>query len=160
MSTTTESRPQLPVGLIVRIGTVVVVLVAVVLLISGSRETRSVTEVIDEIHTLALRPPDGGLLGPWWITAQGYDAETSRLRGFKIECEPVHLAARSARVVVNHTTDTFHFEMWDVVVVQAPGNEDAEGALIDMDRYILGPIPYGIDIVPDKGTRALRPVIP
>ena len=159
MSPTTESPPKLPVGLIIRVGTVAVVLVAVVLLISGSRETRSVTEVIDEIHALALRPPDGGLLGPWWVSALSYDAEASRLRDFKIDCEPVHLAARSARVVVNHTTDTFHFEMWDVIVVRAP-EDGEEGDLLDMDRYILGPIPYGIDIVPDKGTRTLRPVTP
>lgn len=154
-----EPGPSVPIKLALRIGIPAIVVFGVVLLISGSHETRTVSEVIDEIHKIALAKPDGGLLGSWWVTAQSYDPQTSRLSEFKIECEPIHIAARSARVVVNQSTDSFHFEMWDVVVARSgEEGDDAEHNLLAVDRYVLGPIPYRTDIVADQGTRPPTPM--
>ena len=61
------------------------------------------------------------------------------------------------RVIVNHHSNTFQFEMWDVVFVRMsdPENPDAEHTLQQTDRYVLGPLPYPEDIVPDPGTTRL-----
>ncbi len=137
------------------------VLAIVVLLISGSREKRTVSEVLEEIHGIALDKPQGGIIGRWWVSAASLDPDTARLQAFKLECGSVHIAARSARVIVNHHTNSFQFEMWDVVMARVPGSgdeaEDAD-ALRAIDRFVLGPLPYTTDIVPDKSTDRLPPL--
>lgn len=152
MTTQTAEHPKVPIRLVVRVGVAVVVLVGVILLISGSHETQTVSQVIENVHKVALAKPGGGLIGPWWVSAQSYDAEAGRLRDFKMECDPVRIAARSTRVVVNPHADSFQLEMWDVVVARVPQQEglSTEHDLLELDRYLLGPIPYGVDIVPDK----------
>ncbi|MHC4413937.1 MAG: hypothetical protein ACYS0G_01500 [Planctomycetota bacterium] len=153
------SRPHVPARLIVRVAAAGLVAVAIVLLVSGSHETHSVSQVTREIHKIALAEPQGGLIGPWWVSAAEYDPLTDKLRSFKMECGPVHLAARTARVVVDPHKDSFKFQMWDVVLARVDESE-AEGNehdLIDLPHFVLGPIPYGIDIVSDEATTPLRP---
>jgi hypothetical protein len=155
-----QSSARVPVRLLARIGAAALVVAGLVFLISGSREKRTVSEVIDEIHEIALDKPQGGLIGRWWVSAAGLDPDTGRLQSFKLECGPIHIAARSARVIVNHHTDSFQFEMWDVVMARVPdGDEpDDQDTLRVLDRFALGPLPYTTDIVPDKGGNHLPPL--
>ncbi|MHC4306033.1 MAG: hypothetical protein ACYS15_19620 [Planctomycetota bacterium] len=144
---------RVPPKLFARVGVAAVVVAIVVFLISGSREKRTVSEVLEEIHEIALDEPQGGLIGRWWVSAAGLDPDTGRLQSFKLECGPIHIAARSARVIVNHHTNSFQFEMWDVVMAQVPepGEPEDQDSLRVLDRFVLGPLPYTTDIVPDKG---------
>ncbi len=147
-------------GLPVRLGAAALVGVVILLLLNGSHETQTVSHVIREIHKIALAKPQGGLIGPWWVSAEKIDALTGELKAFKIECTSVHAAARTATLRVDPETDSFQFEMLDVVLasVSRPGDETTEHHLVHVDRYVLGPIPYGVDIVPDSGSRRLRPL--
>jgi hypothetical protein len=147
-----QQTRRFPVRLAVRLGAVVVVIGFVAFLVSGTRAKRTVQEVIDEIHGIALDEPNGGLIGRWWVSAAGVDPVTGRLRSFKLECGPVHIAARSARVIVNPHTDSFEFEMWDVVMAKVPdpGDDENEDTLRVLDQFTVGPLPYRTDIVPDR----------
>lgn len=147
-----QSSARVPPRLVARIAAGAVIVTGVVFVIAGSREKRTVSEVIDEIHQIALDKPQGGLIGRWWVSAAGVDPDTGRLQAFKLECGPVHIAARSARVIVNHHTDSFQFEMWDVVMARVPDHGDPEDqdTLRVLDRFTLGPLPYSTDVVPDK----------
>lgn len=152
MSRRPDQPPQrFPSRLILRLGAVVLVIGFVVFLISGARQRRTVQEVIDEIHGIALDQPRGGLIGRWWVSASGVDPDTGRLESFKLECGPVHIAARSARVIVKPHTNSFEFEMWDVVMakVPEPGDDENDDTLRVLNRFTVGPLPYRTDIVPD-----------
>jgi hypothetical protein len=146
-----QPAARAPVRLIVRVSVAVVIVAGVVFLISSSRETRTVSEVIEEIHQIALDKPEGGLIGRWWVSAAGVDPDTGRLQSFKLECGPIHIAARSARVIVNHNTDSFQFELWDVVMAKVPdpGEPEDQDALRVLDRFVVGPLPYTKGIEPD-----------
>ncbi len=128
---------------------IVVVIIGVI--ITGSPDTRTVSQLIDEIRAIALAEPQGGLIGPWWVSASGTD-EHGRLTGFKVECGPIDIGAATARIIVNHHNDTFQFEMWDVVLARLsdPADPDAEHTLQQLGRYVLGPLPYPHDVVPDE----------
>ena len=144
--------PRFPVQLALRlvIGLVVVVIIGVIAF--GSPDNRTVSQVIDEIRGIALAEPQGGLIGPWWVSSAGLDEANGRLKNFKVECGPIDIAAVSARIIVNHHTNEFRFEMWDVVFARMPdsSDQDAEYTLQHLDRYVLGPLPYPKDIVPDE----------
>ena len=151
---------RVPARLLARLGVAAVVLAIVVLLISGSREKRTVSEVLDEIHGIALDKPQGGIIGRWWVSAAGLDPDTGRLQAFKLECGSIHIAARSARVIVNPHTNSFQFEMLDVVMARVPkdGEVEDQDTLRVLDRFVLGPLPYTTDIVPDKGGNPMPPL--
>ncbi|MHC4129265.1 MAG: hypothetical protein ACYTE6_09890 [Planctomycetota bacterium] len=147
-----QTAGRFPIRKALRLGAAALVVGMIVFLISSSREQRTVSEVIDEIHQIALDEPQGGLIGRWWVSAAGVDPDTGRLQAFKLECGPVHIAARSARVIVNHHTNSFQFEMWDVVMARVPDQDDPDDqdTLRVLDRFSLGPLPYSTDVVPDK----------
>ncbi len=149
--------PRFPVRLVLRIAVPMVVVVIVGVIVSGSPETRTVSQVIDEIKAIALTEPQGGLIGPWWVSATGTDESSGRLRGFTVECGPIDIGAVTARIIVNHHSNSFQFEMWDVVFARTfdPANPDAEHTLQHLDRYVLGPLPYPVDIVPDADPSSL-----
>jgi len=155
-----QSSARVPARLLARLAVAAVVLTIVVFLICGSREKRAVSEVLQEIHGIALDKPQGGLIGRWWVSAASLDPGTGRLQAFKLECGSVHIADRSARVIVNHHTDSFQFEMWDVVMARVPeaGESEDQDSLRVLDRFVLGPLPYTTDIVPDKGGNPLPPL--
>ncbi len=147
--------PQISPRLVGQVGAALVAVVVIVLLLSGSHRTKSISEVVGEIHEIALAQPQGGLIGPWWVSAAELDPLTGTLSFFKVEGGSLHIAARTARVVVDPQADTFQIEMWDVVVtgVGEPVAEGGAHELIDLPHYVLGPIPYGVDIVPDRGLK-------
>ncbi len=149
--------PRFPTRLVLRIGVPIVVVVIVGVIVSSSPDTRTVSQVIDEIHAIALAKPEGGLIGPWWVSATGIDESNGYLRGFTVECGPIDIGAVNARIIVNHHSNTFQFEMWDVVLARTfdPENPDAQHSLQHLDRYVLGPLPYPVDVVPDAGGTTL-----
>ena len=149
--------PRFPVQLVLRLVIVMVVVVIIGVIAIGSPDNRTVSQVIDEIRGIALAEPQGGLIGPWWVSSAGLDEANGRLKNFKVECGPIDIAAASARIIVNHHTNAFRFEMWDVVFARMPDSSDPDGeyTLQQLDRYVLGPLPYPKDIVPDKNTLTL-----
>ena len=82
---------------------------------------------------------------------------TGELLSFSVECGPLHIGAEAARVVVDPETNTFQFELRNVVVARAERGESKRPGgdfVLDVDSYTLGPIPYHIDIVADDGQSA------
>lgn len=145
--------PRFPARLVLRISIPVIAALIIAVVVSGSRETRTVSQVIDEIRAIALARPQGGPIGSsWWVSASGVDEADGRLQDFKVECGTIDIAAESAQIIVNHHDNTFRFEMWDVVFARMPDSSDpdAEYTLQHLDRYVLGPLPYPKDIVPDE----------
>jgi hypothetical protein len=116
---------------------------------------QSTDDVARTIRDIALRPgdrglPPGGTLGPWQISAAEYDDLAGHFVDFQLVCGSVCVAARSARLNVDPEADTFSFELEEVVyTVLAPPGDDGEprSTLRSLDRYTLGPAPYGVDIV-------------
>ncbi len=149
--------PRFPVRLALRLMVVVVAMVIIGVIVTGSPDNRTVSQVIDEIRSIALAEPEGGLIGPWWVSSTGADEANGHLKNFKVEFGSIDIAAASARVLVNHHNNTFQFEMWDVVFARMPDSSDpdAEHTLQQLDRYVLGPLPYPKDIVPDKDAATL-----
>lgn len=149
--------PRFPVRLALRLAVVVVAVVIISFIVIGSPDNRTVSQVIDEIRSIALAEPQGGLIGPWWVSSTGTDEASGHLKNFKVEFGSFDIAAGSARVIVNHHTNTFQFEMWDVVFARMPDSSDpnAEYTLQHQARYILGPLPYPKDIVPDEDATTL-----
>ncbi len=132
----------------------VLVLACVILLKSGAPPSHTVSQVIRDVHAIALKSPDGGLIGSWWISAADIDPLTGELLLFHVECGPLQFGAKAARVVVNHEANTFQFDMRGVVVARADRPEDdriGNDYMIQVDAYTLGPIPYQMDIVADDG---------
>ncbi len=149
--------PRFPARLVLRIAVPVIAVLIIAVVVSGSRETRTVSQVIDEIRAIALARPQGGPIGSsWWVSASGVDEADGRLQDFKVECGTIDIAAESAQIIVNHHNNTFRFEMWDVVFapVADAGDPNAEHTLQHLHRYVLGPLPYSREIVPDKGKTA------
>ena len=144
--------PRFPARLVLRIAVPVIAALIIVVVVSGSRETRTVSQVIDEIRAIALAKPQGGPIGSWWVSATSVDEADGRLQNFKVECGSIDIAAGSALIVVNHHKNTFQFEMWDVVLARTPDASDphAEHTLQQLTRYVLGPLPYSREIVGDK----------
>ncbi len=142
----------------IRLGAAILIAVILFLLLSGSDERHSVSHVIREVHKIVLAKPQGGSIGPWWVSAAGHDPMTGELEALKVDTGSVHIAAE----VVNPETDTFQFEMRNVVIARVTETDqaDAEHALLDLDRYSFGPMRWSVDIVPDKDTMRLRALPP
>ena len=133
------------------------IVLCLVMLRSSPPRSHTVSRVIRDVHRVALKQPDGGLLGSWWISAKDIDPLTGNLLRFNVEAGPLHFGAETARVVVDPDANTFQFVMTNVVVARAERGESKRPGgdfLLDMDAYTLGPIPYHIDIVADSGTSA------
>ena len=102
--------PLLGAGLIV---------LCIVMLRGGAPPSHTVSRVIRDVHQVALKQPDGGLLGSWWISAKDIDPLTGNLLRFNVEAGPLHFGADTARVVVDPDANTFEFVMTNVVVARA-----------------------------------------
>ncbi|MCZ6834145.1 MAG: hypothetical protein O7G85_00070 [Planctomycetota bacterium] len=118
----------------------------------------SEAEILRSIHATALRQsekpgvPNGGPLGPWWISASEADPISGEFRDFSITTETMIIAARMARVEIDPFEDTFVIDMEGVVMTRFKKGDDAEEyQLVDMDHFRLGPAPFGIDIRADAG---------
>ncbi len=135
------------------------IVLCLVILRAGSPRSHTVSRVIRDVHKVALKQPDGGLMGSWWISAKDIDPLTGNLLWFNVEAGPLHFGAETARVVVDPDANTFQFVMTNVVVARAERGESRRPGgdfLLDVDAYTLGPIPYHIDIVADSGEAAQR----
>lgn len=127
---------------------------------SSEAPTRSAGEVRREIEALALRRServdgdDGGLIGPWWVVASGLDEASGRLMKFRITTPELQIAASFARLIIDTDRDTFSFELFDVALTRLPGDDaettGGEARLLSLEHHVLGPAPYGRDIVPDS----------
>jgi hypothetical protein len=135
------------------------VMACVLVLLRTSRSGHTVSQVKRGIHTIALHRStepdraDGGPLGPWWIAADGVDPVTGVLENFHVSSGNMEIAARGARLTVDPVDDTFTFELLDVAFTRVPDPDasepEPEGLLVSKERYVLGPAPYGVDIVSD-----------
>ena len=135
------------------------IVLCIVMLRGGAPRSHTVSRVIRDVHEVALKQPDGGLIGSWWIAAKDIDPLTGELLSFSVECGPLHFGSRTAQVVVDPDANTFEFYMRNVVVARAEREETGRTGndfMLDVDSYTLGPIPYHIDIVADDGRSAQR----
>jgi hypothetical protein len=142
-------------------GGIVVACLAVLLAARG--ETRTVSQVRSDIQQIALlrstgpHRDDGGPVGPWWIAASTVDPDSGQLRNFRLSSGQMQVAARTARIVIDPEADTFSFELIDVAFtrVPEPDEEVADHYVLALDHHVLGPAPYGINIIgeSDKATR-------
>ena len=116
------------------------------------KETTTVAEIRDRIHGIALREPDGGGVGPWWICASGLDPETGDLIDFHLETAQMRIAAKRARVIVNTEDDSMSLDLRDVVYVRIPDEDELgpEHVVLEKNRMLLGPIPVKADVVADR----------
>ena len=122
----------------------------------------TVSEVTRAIRQVALRPSDriearqGGKIGPWWIAAEECDDPLSgEFVNLRLTSGNMLVAARRAKLHVDPQTDSIRFEMWDVVFARAPytmrNQQSEEHFLHEMEHYVLGPAPWGDEIIPDSG---------
>lgn len=96
---------------------------------------------------------DGGAIGPWWVTASEVDPVTGVFHNFHVRSGPILMAARTARLEVDPGTDTFQFELFNVSFTSVPDsdvNPPVDHTLLQLEHHTLGPVPYGMDIVPDQ----------
>jgi len=134
----------------------------IAVLLHGSRQRQTVSHVHRTVREIALAGgapdarPGAGAIGPWRISAADVDPITGQYIDFHLESGPIVLGAEKAVLLVDARADTFAFEMWDVVFTRVPESGDDElGAFVHrMDHYILGPAPYGMNIIPDGGSPA------
>ena len=123
------------------------------LVIRARQQPHTVSKVIEDIRAIVLKDPEGGALGPWWVSASEQDPLTGEFKDFNLESGATRIAAKAARLTVDPDTDTFSFELWDLVLTRVPDKKDQgqrpDPSLIQMDHHILGPAPYGADITPD-----------
>lgn len=123
--------------------------------------------VMRDLRDLALArghipgEPNGGELGPWWISAASFDPMSGELKNFRLKSGSIELAAQSAKILVDPEADSIGFDLWRVVYTVLPNEShpDQVGELIELESYTLGPVPYGHEIVRDSGADA-PPTIP
>lgn len=135
-------------------------LIACVVVITLSlRPSYGESEILRSIHGIALsrsqKPgvPDGGPLGPWWISATRLDPISGTLHDFSITSDTMIIAAESARIEVDAFDDTFSIDMNMVVLTRLPGEtpDEVEQQLVQYDHYRLGPASFDVDISPNAG---------
>lgn len=103
----------------------------------------------------SIRPglDDGGAIGPWWVTASEVDPITGVFHNFNVRSGSILMAAKRARLDVDPSTDTFQFELFNVSFMKVPDVDEVpvvEHTLLEIEHHTLGPVPYGMDIVPDQ----------
>jgi hypothetical protein len=108
----------------------------------------TVSQVARRIQQIALTS-GGGELGPWLVSAEHVDPLSGTLLRLRIESGPMIIAAERATLVVNADDNTFSFELSEVVFTRVPDDEDGEAGVHTLDTHMLGPAPWGMDIVPD-----------
>ncbi len=127
---------------------------------------QSVSEVTRGFRDIALaKSPkpgldDGGAIGPWWITAGDVDPVTGLYHNMHVRSGNVLIAAEAARLVVDPATDTFQFELHNVVFTRVPDPDDPDDSelehhVLELEFHTLGPVPFGIDIVPDHNAAVI-----
>ena len=144
---------------VVLIGLIVGLLGAV---LKSNQPGMTVSEVTRAIRQVALRPSDrtearqGGKIGPWWLAADECDDPLSgEFVNLRITSGNMLVAARRAKLHVDPLANSIRFEMWDVVFARVPYTKRTEQSeehfVHQMEHYVLGPAPWGDEIVPDSG---------
>ena len=144
---------------VVLIGLIVGLLGAV---LKSHQPGMTVSEVTRAIRQVALRPSDrtearqGGKIGPWWVAADECDDPLSgEFVNLRITSGNMLVAARRAKLHVDPRANSIRFEMWDVVFARVPYTKRTEQSeehfVHQMEHYVLGPAPWGDEIVPDSG---------
>jgi hypothetical protein len=131
----------------------------------AQRSAHTVSHVVRSISESALAagradsPLEAGLLGPWRIAAEEIDPVDGTLQNFRVQGGNMMITARSARIIVDADRDAFSFELDDLVFVRVPTPAEPErtARIHRLEHYVLGPAPYGMEIVPD-GSSAYRPI--
>lgn len=121
-------------------------------------QKQSVSEVTRQFRDIAMaKSPkpgldDGGPIGPWWVTATDVDPVTGVFLNVHVRSGSMLIAADTARLVIDPATDTFQLELHDVVFTRVPDGDNPElkHHVLELDHHTLGPVPYGMDIVPDQ----------
>ncbi|MCA9291634.1 MAG: hypothetical protein KDA25_10945 [Phycisphaerales bacterium] len=136
-----------------------VVVTGIGLVLKMRHTTPTITEAAfrQKVGEMALsaRPQS---IGPWWITAGSINEQTGDFMAFHIDSGDVQISARRARLLIDPETDSFSFRMWDVVYTvlprrraddprATPEGADSDHYLLSLPEYLLGPAPYGMDIV-------------
>lgn len=93
----------------------------------------------------------GGAIGPWWVSASGFDPHTNVFENLRITSDQLHVAAETAELKIDPSADTFTFELDQVVLFDLDDADvpDRSTPMRTIRSYTLGPIEYGVDIVPD-----------
>ncbi len=117
------------------------------------------SEVTQEIQSIVLRHggtsvyDEGGIIGPWHVAASRYDQATGCFLDFRLHSGEINLAAATARLVIDAKRNSFHFELYDVVVLRMPDKRrgrEGEPHLVRIDSFLLGPAEYHRPIIPDE----------
>jgi hypothetical protein len=147
-----RARLILPIGVA---GVIVAIIVGSLL---QREEPHTVTEVAQQISEIVLRTSDrpgvddGGPLGPLWIAAREIDMQTAKLTDVRVRAGQVRLAAREGQLIIDPKANTISFTLKNVVLVKVPErgeDADASQTMMDMDTFIIGPVPYKRRIIAD-----------
>jgi hypothetical protein len=163
-SSSKSAGPAVPLRLLMPVLGAGVLVACIAVMIGGGGERQSVSEVMRQIHQKALAgnepdaPYGAGRIGAWKIAAERVNPLTGELTSLRIQSGAMLVAARTAHVVVDPEADTFSFELHGVVYTRVPRDgEEVDGAFVhELDHYVLGPAPYGVDIVPDQPGTTVR----
>ncbi len=153
----TVRRGALPLRMILTLGVAAILIVSGFVLLRKEPETHTVSHVARLVREIALStnapdaPRGAGTLGPWKIAAQNVDPVDGDLINFQLTSRELMLGAERAKLIIDPETDTLTLELRQVVFARVPEEmkNDTEAFLHAREEYRLGPIPYGIDIVPD-----------
>jgi hypothetical protein len=159
------SRPPNRARLILPFVACGLLIAGVGLMIARGERQQTVSEVARTIRQVALRGgapngnPEAGSFGPWLLAAGSVDPVTGLYHDFTITSGDLLIGAARAKLHVDPDSDTFTFEMWNVVYTVAPdaANAETESYVYRKDHYLLGPAPYGVDIVPDGDSGGIMP---
>lgn len=144
--------------LIVPMGIAGVIAAIIISSLLQTEEPHTVAEVVRQVREIAMRTSerpgveDGGPLGPMWIAARDVDVRTGTLTAVRLRAGQVRLAAREGRIIVDPSESTISFSLEHVVMFRVPGGAtDAEfgDSIMELDSFVLGPVPYKRRIVAD-----------
>lgn len=104
--------------------------------------------------------PGANYFGPWRLAATSVDPMSGVYSNFRVESGAMIVTALTARLLIDTEADTLTFELYDVTYMRVPeDDEEGEAYVHELERWTLGPAPYGEDIVPD-GTSSPMPAAP
>lgn len=123
----------------------------------GTRSASSISEVREELAAIVLRKStkpnadDGGLIGPWWVSAEDGDVGRGEFRNFQLQSGSFTLTAKEARIRIDPRSETFSFDLHGVILLSvADGSANDGGGFAQLTHFVLGPVPLNRRILPDQ----------
>ena len=159
-------RPGVWAGFLV--AGVLLVASAAVLIVRSGPEPVSVGEVVRAIRETVLaghHTPDdarAGVIGPWQVAAESFDAGTSTFHRFRLETDTMMASAETARLSIDVESASFTFHLRDVRIVTLPmdlSDQAAESSVAMLDEYELGPVPLRSTVILDPSRPRRMPVV-